>query len=222
MHPFLPRSVRLFVPVLLISASAPAAFAELMSEWNPSEGSSSGQAILVPDSIGGANLQGTAENGASLEKSADAPDGGSIVFSGEQRKALRSIPGISLTVGTGCTVQADFQPVAGEAEMTILTLPALELRYLGAQEKLDIIVFYDIPEQTGNYAYVRLDVKPGEWNSVKATLTEGELIGEVNGTVARKPLNNPLKSVPSVLQLGAKADGRPFKGKVGKISISRD
>lgn len=222
MHPFLPRSVRLFVPILLISASAPAAFAELMSEWNPSEGSSSGQAILVPDSIGGANLQGTAENGASLEKSADAPDGGSIVFSGEQRKALRSIPGISLTVGTGCTVQADFQPVAGEAEMTILTLPALELRYLGAQEKLDIIVFYDIPEQTGNYAYVRLDVKPGEWNSVKATLTEGELIGEVNGTVARKPLNNPLKSVPSVLQLGAKADGRPFKGKVGKISISRD
>lgn len=193
-----------------------------IAEWSPAEGTSSGQAILIPDSVGGANLQGSAENGASLEQSADIPGGGAIVFNGDQRMALRSASAFPLTVGAGRTLELDFQPEPTEGDMTVLSLPAVELRYLGAQEKLDIIVFYDVPEQTGNYAYVRLDAKPGEWNSVKVTLAEGELVGEVNGAVQRKPLANALKAVPSVLQLGAKADGRPFKGKLAKISISQD
>jgi hypothetical protein len=214
---------RLFlIPLLGLSLLASSLPAEEIAQWSPAEGTSSGAAILVPDSVGGANLQGTAENGATLEQSAEIPGGGAIVFSGDQRNALRSIPGVSLTVGTGCSLQVDFLPEATEKEMTVLSLPAVELRYLGQQQKLDIIVFYDVPQQTGNYAYVRLDAKPGDWNSVKVTLAEGELVGEVNGAVERKPLINPLKAVPSVLQLGAKADGRPFKGKLGKLSISQD
>lgn len=193
-----------------------------VADWNPADGTVTGGGIMVPDSVGGANFEGGPESGATLEESSDASEGKAIVFNGSQTKAVRTKAGVQLTIGNGSSLELSFWPETSGEAMTVFVSSGFEIRYEGDKERVAVIVYYDIEQNTGNYAQVVLDAKPGQWNKLTATISDTELTADVNGIAGRKQLLSPVKSPPAAASLGLKGTGRPFKGKIGKITLAQN
>lgn len=213
-------------PLLIFStlALAPLAAADPIASWKPADGKAAGDKVSVPDTVGSVSIEGPPESDVTLETTSDAPDdAGALVFGGAQTQPMRNMAKTSFTLGSGTTITMDFQPAAGSSEdMTLFASPGIELRYLGADEKLAFIVYYDIEADKSNYAQVVVEAKPGEWNRAKLTVSDTELVGEVNGMTANRQLLNTVRKVPSTIMIGLKGTARPFKGKIGKITIAQD
>lgn len=215
------RSVGL--AVLATLAFTPPASADPVASWNPGDGKVTGVKTIVPDTVASVSLEGPAEADVTLEPTLDAPDGaGALVFGGSQTTPMRNMANTTFTLGSGTTITVDFQPEAGGQDMTLFASPGIELRYLAADQKLAFIVYYDIEAEKSNYAQVVVEAKPGEWNQAKLSVTDTELVGEVNGMTSRKQLLNTVRKMPSTIMIGLKGNARPFKGKIGKITIAQD
>jgi hypothetical protein len=214
------RTLSVLASLSLVSLAC----ADPVASWNPGDGKAGGNKVIVPDTVASVSIEGPPEADLTLETTSDAPDGaGALVFGGAQTQPMRNMAGTSFTLGSGTTITVDFQPAAGATEdMTIFASPGIELRYLAADQKLAFIVYYDTEAEKSNYAQVVVEAKPGEWNQAKLSVTDTELVGEVNGLATRKQLLNAVRKVPSTIMIGLKSTARPFKGKIGKITISQD
>ncbi len=206
----------------LLSICALRASASPVAEWNPSQGTGNAGSIVVPDAVGSLKLEGGPDSDTSLARAADFPDGAAIVFGGSQTKSMRTAAGGKLSIGSGSTIEINVCPDASPGDMTILCVPGLELRYAAAKQQLSVIVFHDTEQNTANYTHVDLAAKPGQWSAVKVSISDTELACEVAGVSGRKKLLSPLKVEAAAVQLGMKGNSRPYKGKVGKITISQD
>lgn len=210
------------VLALATFALAAPASAGPVASWNPADAKATGTKTVVPDTVASVSIEGPPEADVIIEHSSDGPDGAALVFGGTQTKPMRNMASTSFTLGSGTTITADFRPEPGADDMTIFASPGIELRYLAADQKLAFIVYYDVETQKGNYVQVVVEAKPGEWNQAKMSVTDTELVAEVNGMTSRKQLLNTVRSMPSTIMIGLKGDARPFKGKIGKITISQD
>ncbi len=214
---FLPLSFGVLLAVALPGfASAP------IGEWDPAQGMVNGVKVVVPDAVGKLNLEGGEDTATTLERSESVPGGAAIVFAGTQTKPMRTVAGGKITIGSGTTLEMAICPDASAGDMTILVMPGFELRYSGAKQQLSTIVYYDVDQNTANYAHADLPAKAGGWSNVKVSISSTELVCEVAGETGRKQLVQPVKILPAALVLGIKGDSRPYKGKVGKITISQE
>jgi len=215
------RHAVLVLALATFALAAPASAGPLAS-WNPADAKATGTKTVVPDTVASVSIEGPPEADVIIEHSSDGPDGAALVFGGTQTKPLRNMANTNFTLGSGTTITVDFRPEPGADDMTIFASPGIELRYIAADQKLAFIVYYDVETQKSNYAQVVVGAKPGEWNQAKMSVTDTELVAEVNGMTSRKQLLNTVRSMPSTIMIGLKGDARPFKGKIGKITISQD
>ncbi len=191
-----------------------------IAEWNPADGTSSGGTVTIPDTVGGMNLQGTAESDAAIERSAEFPEGGALVFGGQQTKAVRSTGESKVRINAGTGVELSVCPDPTTEDMTAFSTAGLEVRYIAATQKLDIILYFDTEVNKGNYVAARVEAKPESWTKVTVNISEGELVVEGNGQTSRVQFDRPIITEPSAVFVGLKGNaGRPFKGKIGKITI---
>ncbi len=205
---------------LAVLFSAATLHAGPIAEWNPADGTSSGGTVTIPDTVGGMNLQGTAESDVSIERSAEFPEGGALVFGGQQTKALRSTGESKIGVNLGTGLEISVCPDPTTEDMTVFSTAGLEVRYIAATQKLDMILYFDTEMNKGNYVTARVDAQPESWTKVTVTVSEGELLAEANGKTSRAQFDRPILTEPSAVFVGLKGtSGRPFKGKIGKITV---
>jgi hypothetical protein len=205
---------------LALSCLAATLHAGPIAEWNPADGTSSGGNVTVPDTVGGMNLQGTAESDVSIERSAEFPDGGALIFGGQQTKAVRSTGESKIGVNIGTGLEISICPDPTTEDMTAFSTAGLEVRYIAATQKLDVILYFDTEMNKGNYITARVEAKPESWTKVTVSISEGELLAEAQGKTSRVQFDRPIITQPAAVSVGLKGNsGRPFKGKIGRITV---
>jgi hypothetical protein len=205
---------------LAFSCLAATLHAGPIAEWNPADGTSSGGNVTVPDTVGGMNLEGTAESDASIERSAEFPDGGALVFGGQQTKAVRSTGEAKIGMNVGMGLEISVCPDPTTEDMTAFNTAGFEIRYIAATQRIDVILYFDTEVNKGNYVTARVEAKPETWTKVTVTISEGELLAEANGKTSRVQFDRAIITGASAVSVGLKGNsGRPFKGKIGKITV---
>jgi hypothetical protein len=155
--------------VLLISAlfAVTSSRAEDTSLWLAEKARPSGSGLLVPDTKGPHDLDTPDSTGITLgEKAPKGGDAKSFVMDGAQVAPLRSIKPIPSPVeGFDVELQVNVGDGAPDADTTLVRHGGFwELRYLANRSSVAFIVWHD----ANIFTEVRVPVKVGSWESVKA------------------------------------------------------
>lgn len=189
-------SASALIPAVCISAgffSLSPLRADETSVWLAESARVSSAGILLPDDAGVFDMEITDAAGVTIE---DKPPGGadakSLVFSGEQVSAFRSVTPFPPPTGAfKVEIEAMIPAGADGEDATLLRhFNQWEIRFTANNPSIAFIMWHD----SNVYTQVRVPIQLDEWNSIVAEYTGEELILTAGGgteKLAAKDLINP-------------------------------
>jgi len=186
--------------------------------------------ILLPDAKGAFDMELADAAGVSIgEKPAKGTDTKSLVFSGTQKMAFKTLSPYPLS-SEAFKVSLVVKPaeMAGEEDGTILRHGTQwELRYLPKKEAVIFVVWHDV----NVFTEVSLPMKPDAWHQIEAGMKNGTMTLAVDSEDTEKPLKDSMRAEakPVALILGATRQAlgettgfRPFAGSIADIKITQE
>lgn len=215
-----------WLAALFAACLSPASAGET-SSWQAEDAKSVGSAMIVPDRKGGYDFEIADATGISIgEKPKGGKDAKSLVFSGDQVLAFRTIRAIVAPYnGFKVKARVNVSELSADTDTTLFRHgTSWEIRYLVNRSAFLFIVWHEADVTTE----VLVPAKPGNWQEVVAEYKPEKMTLAVDGEKAEGVPKGPMFEgpKPQSLFLGASAPrpvegalSRAFRGAVADMEI---